>query len=83
MSVEPSQGVVLPAGWTIPTYRETSSTDASGRVVQGIAFTLQSPTGQPNTVFVPNALLGAPQAVQAAFNLKISQIQAIVGTLPA
>jgi hypothetical protein len=79
MSVEPSSGVVLPAGWTIPTYRETSSTDPAGRVVQGIAFTLQSPTGQPNTVFVPNTLLGAPQAVQAAFTQKIQQITAIVG----
>lgn len=71
--------VQLPAGWTIPSYRETSSTDASGRIVQGIAFTLSSPTQQPITVFVPNTLLAATNAVQNAFIERINQITAITG----
>lgn len=79
MSTESYSGVVLPAGWTVPAWRETSSTDASGRVVQGIAFTLQNASGNAFTVFVSNALLGAPQAVQDAFTQRINQITAIAG----
>lgn len=74
-----SPGVNLPAGWTIPTWRETSSTNAAGQIVQGIAFTLSSPTQQTSTVFVPNTLLDAPQAIQAAFVQRINAITAITG----
>lgn len=73
------ESAVLPAGWTIPTWRETSSTDATGRIVQGIAFTLMSPSQQTTTVFVPNSLLGSTQAVQAAFAARIASITAITG----
>ena len=77
--MQPSSQVQLPVGWSIPSWRETSQANAAGQIVQGIAFSLTSPTGSSTTVFVPNNLLVSTDAVEAAFNERIAAIQAITG----
>lgn len=79
MSMQPGNAVVLPAGWSIPTWRETSQANAAGIIVQGVLFTLSSPQGQTTSVFVPNQILGATDAIQEAFSERIHAIQAITG----
>lgn len=79
MSMESTQGVQLPSGWTVANYRETSQADATGRIVQGLQFSLASPLGQISTVFVPSNLLTQTAAVQDVFNERIAAIKAITG----
>jgi hypothetical protein len=79
MSMQSSSSIVLPPGWSIPTYRETSQSDITGRITQGILFSLQAPAGQVNSVFVPNQLLGQTAAIEAIFNARIAAIEAITG----
>jgi hypothetical protein len=79
VSMAEVQGVLLPPGWSIPTWRETSQPNAAGMVVQGISFSLSPPTGQSTSVFIPYNLLTSTAAIQAAFNARIAAIQAITG----
>ena len=72
-----TSNVVLPPGWKIGGWRETSQANISGQVVQGIVWTLAGPIGGATSVFVPYSILQAPQAVQAAFSDRIAQIEAI------
>lgn len=74
---ETPSGVNLPAGWSVPTYRETSQANAAGQVVQGIAFTLQGPGGQTSSLFVPYSILSQTSAVEAAFLQRIAALTAI------
>ena len=79
MSMQPSNAITLPSGWSVATYRETSQANAAGQIVQGMNFTLQGPTGAGTTVFVPNSLLTQTAAIESAFNQRIGAIQAITG----
>ena len=72
-----TSNVTLPPGWKIGGWRETSQANPAGQIVQGIVWTLTGPVGGASSVFVPYALLSAPQAVQAAFTDRINQIEAI------
>jgi len=79
MSMQLPNSIALPAGWSIPTWRETSQANAAGIIVQGINFSLSSPQQQITSVFVPNSLLGSTQAIQDAFMERIHAITAITG----
>ncbi|MGD0020469.1 MAG: hypothetical protein ABSD62_14600 [Candidatus Limnocylindrales bacterium] len=76
-NTETSPKVTLPEGWSIPTYRETSQANSAGQVVQGIAYTLQSPGGQTSSLFIPYSVLHQTAAVEAAFLQRIAALTAI------
>lgn len=71
--------VQLPAGVTVGAFRETSSTNAQGQVVQGVVFPLTLPNGGTTTVFVPYTVLGNVSQVQQMFLDRINALTAITG----
>jgi hypothetical protein len=79
MTMQPPASVQLPPGWTVSGYREASQANSAGRIVQGIVFTLSSATSGSTSVFVPYSLLGQTDAVEQAFQQRISDITAITG----
>lgn len=79
MSMQSSSQVILPTGWSVAGFRETSQANLSGQIVQGLVFTLTSSTGGSTSVFVPNQLLSETDAIQAAFLQRINAINAITG----
>lgn len=74
-----SQQIVLPAGWTVAGFRETSQANQAGQIVQGVVYTLSKNTGGTVSVFIPVNLLGATQAIEDVLIERIGQITAITG----
>jgi hypothetical protein len=78
MSITPTANAVsLPPGVTIVGSRETSQPSSNGQILQGLMFTLQLPSGVTTTVFIPYRILPNTAAVAAAFQERVSAIQAI------
>ena len=69
----------LPQGWQIGVGRETGQTQPTGAVVQGLAYTLTSPTGTATTVFIPYSMITNIPAIQGIVDTRIQAIQAISG----
>lgn len=79
MSMSGSSQIVLPAGWSVAGFRETSQANQAGQIVQGIVYTLVKNTGGTTSVFIPVNLLGSIAAIESAINERIDQITAITG----
>lgn len=63
-----------------------TDTDAAGNITPGKRVTVQTSSGYEGTVFVPQALMGNPAAVQDLIEGELGQVaavQAIRGALPA
>ena len=71
--------LTLNGGGKVVGWRETSQTSATGTIQQGIAVVVQLPSGNTTTVFIPYVLAGSTEAIAAALNERIAQIQAIEG----
>lgn len=71
--------VTLPPGVTVQPGRETSQTNPQGQVVQGMLFPITLPSGTTTTVFVPYAMIGDTNYVQALFEQRVNAILAIGG----
>ena len=72
-------GVVLPPGWSVGPFRETSQANQLGQVVQGVLFPLTNQAGSGTTVFIPYSMLSDIPGVQAAFSARIAALSAITG----
>lgn len=79
MSMQSSNQIVLPSGWSVSGYRETSQANPAGQIVQGLVFTLSNATGGSTSVFIQNSLLGQVDAIQTVFDERIRAITAITG----
>lgn len=66
------------AGYVVTGHRETSQANQQGQIEQGQVFTLQLATGGTTSVFIPNSLLGATDAISAAFAQRVAQLNAIL-----
>lgn len=63
-----------------------TDTDPAGNITPGKRVSVTTSSGYEGTVFVPQALMGSPGAVQALIEGELGQVaavQAIRGTLPA
>lgn len=78
----PPETIVVPPGTVISAGRQTTMTTGAGQVVQGTAFTVQTPSGTSTQVFVPDSILGNIPAIQALFVNKINALEAIVKATP-
>ena len=71
--------VHLPAGVQVHAGHETSQTNATGQVVQGMVFLLTTPAGSTTSVFIPYAEIEDTAKVQATINRRLAAITAIDG----
>lgn len=71
--------VTLPAGVTIGPGRETSTVNAQGAVVQGMAFTVTTKDGSTTTVFIPYSEIHDTAKVQQTITARVNAISAITG----
>lgn len=75
-------GVQLPAGVVPAGARETTQTDLSGSLVQGMTFTFRLPGGASTSIFVPYGELGDKAYVARLIAKRVADIQAVTGTMP-
>ena len=71
--------ISLPSGVTVQAGRETSQTNATGQVVQGMVFTIDLGGGSTSSVFVPYSEIHNTSAVEQLINSRVAAIRAITG----
>lgn len=71
--------LTLPPGWTIGPGRETGQTQANNQVLQGLSYSLTSPSGTTTSVFIPYSMINNLAQVQGLVDQRTSAINAIGG----
>jgi len=74
---QPVKLVKLPPGVSVQVQRETSAASPSGAIEQGMAFTIELPSGTTTTLFVPYRGLGNLDAIREQVIKRVTELQAI------
>jgi hypothetical protein len=71
--------VALPAGVKIGAGRETSQTNDTGAIVQGVSFPITTAAGTSSSVFIPYSELSDAAKVKAIIDARVNALVAISG----